>query len=149
MLYINRESAKKTLRQALSPPFLLILLGSFLLWYTTRLNDNYTTEMPLNLRIDGQKYRVTAIVYGRGSTLVAQRLSLKSKLNFTMEELSTRASRENKGAFVINPTSLQRAINGKNSEMQVMQIVDAPDFVPAPEPAPDPEHEQEPAPAGK
>jgi hypothetical protein len=128
----NRDSVKSVLQQALSPAFLLILLGSCLLWFATKLGYEYTTEMPLNLRIDGQKYRITAQVTGRGSTLLAQRLSLKSPLNLTLDELSSRSSRETPGALTITPASLQRAINGTINELVVKQIVNAPEFIPAP-----------------
>lgn len=131
-LDIDRERVVKVLRQALSPTFLLILLGSFLLWYTSKLSYDYTTEMPLDLRIDGQRYRITAIVTGRGSVLVGQRLSLKGPLHITLDELSTSPSTETEGALTITAASLQNAINGKTRELNITQIVDAPDFVPAP-----------------
>ncbi len=132
---INRETLKKVVQQALSPAFLIILLGSFLLWYMTKLSHDYNNvEMPLNVRIDGQRYRVTAVVNGRGSVLMAQRLALKGKINLKMDELTARKSKENPDALTITPASLQRAIDAKTSEIKVTQIVDAPDFIPAPEP---------------
>lgn len=130
---INREKIAGVLRQALSPAFLLILFVSCLLWFTTKLGYEYTSQMPLNVRIDGQKYRVTALVQGRGSTLMAQRLSLKSPLNLSLDDLSSRSSRETEGALTITPASLQRAINDVINELKVVQIVEAPEFIPAPE----------------
>ncbi|MDR2912602.1 MAG: hypothetical protein LBV38_04795 [Alistipes sp.] len=129
---ITRDRAQKTLRQALSPTFLFILMGAALLWYTTKLGYEYSTEIPVNLRIDGQRYRLTAIVSGRGSTILAQQLSLKSALSFTLDEFSSRPSRETPGALTITPASLQRVINGKITDLVIVQVVDAPEFVPAP-----------------
>ncbi len=126
------ENLRKTLGQLLSPAFLLILLGSCLLWYTSKLGYDYTAEIPLNLRIDGQKYRVTAKVSGRGSQIVAQRLSLKSALNVALSDLSYRASPETEGAIMITPASLARAINDQIAGLVVEEVVEAPDFVPAP-----------------
>ncbi len=131
-LNINRDSLKKLVQQALSPAFLVILLGSFLLWYMTKLSYEYTTEMPLNVRIDGQKYRVTAIVHGRGSVLMAQKLLLKGKLNLKMDDLSVRQSKNDPHALTITPASLQRAINSEIKDLDVTQVIDAPDFVPEP-----------------
>ncbi|MDR2890076.1 MAG: hypothetical protein LBV18_00455 [Alistipes sp.] len=129
---INRERVIGVLRQALSPAFLLILLVSCLLWFTTKLGYEYTSQMPLKVRIDGQKYKVTALVTGRGSTILAQRLSLKSPLDLSLDDLSSRSSRQTKGALTITPASLQRAINDAVNELKVEQIVEAPEFVPAP-----------------
>ncbi len=125
------DGVRGVFRQALSPTFLFILLGSAMLWYVSKLGNNYDTEMPLNIRIDGQKYRLTANVSGRGSTILAQRLSLKSRLNFTLDELVSRPSRDNPGSLTITPVSLQRAINGKISDLTVVEVTKAPDFVPA------------------
>lgn len=131
LLNITGENVRKVVREALSPTFLVIFLASALLWYTTKLSSEYTAEMPLTIRIDGQKYRLTAIVSGRGSTILAQRMSLKRKLNLTLEELSPRPSRGILGALTIAPPSLQNAINGKMSDdLRVVQIVDAPEFIP-------------------
>ncbi len=132
VLNITGESVQKVLRQAISPTFLTMLLIAALLWYTSKLSDVYDYEMPLNIRIDGQKYRLTAIVKGRGSSILAQQLSLKRRLNFTLDELSPRKSRQTIGALTISPTSLQGAINGKISDLSIVQVVDAPEFVPAP-----------------
>lgn len=96
--------------------------------------------MPLKVRIDGQKYRITAKVSGRGSIIVAQRLSLKSPLNLSLSELSSRSSRETPGALIITPASLQRAINNVINELKVTQIIEAPEFIPEPK---EPEKETE------
>lgn len=135
------EKIRKGLRQLLSPAFILILLGSCLLWYTSKLGHEYTAEMPINVRIDGQKYRITAMVTGRGSQIVAQRLSLKSRLEITLDDLSYRASRETEGALIITPASLARAINDKISDLVIDEVIEAPEFVPAP-PEPEPEAEK-------
>lgn len=119
------------LRQALSPTFLVILLGATVLWYISKLSNEYETEMSLNLRIDGQKYKPTVIIHGRGSDILARQLSLKSRLNFTLEELSPRPSRKTLGALTITPASLMKAINEKISGgLKVMEVVEAPEFAP-------------------
>lgn len=129
---IDSERLKKLFHQAISPVFIMILMGSCLLWFIKKLDHEYTATIPLNVWIDGQKYRMAAIVTGRGSTIVAQQMSLKSKLHLTLDELSTRRSREKEGALTITPASLGRAINAKINGLKVDQVVEAPDFIPAP-----------------
>lgn len=137
MLNITGDKVRRVLQQALSPTFLFILLASALLWYTSKLSHQYDTELPLGIRIDGQKYRLTAIVSGRGSAILAQRLSLKRKLSFTLDELSPRPSRTTLGALTIAPASLQKAINGKISDLVVVEVIDAPEFIPSAAPGTD------------
>ncbi len=128
---ITREGVRGVLRQALSPTFLIILLGATLSWYASKLSSEYTTEIPFGIRIDGQKYRLTAVVSGRGSVILAQRMSLKHKLRFTLDELSARDSRTTLGASTISRPSLQNAINGKISgDIRIVQVTEAPEFVP-------------------
>jgi hypothetical protein len=127
-LNINRESLRALLKHAISPVFLVLLLSSFVLWYTTKLGKDYDIEMPLNVRIDGQRYRVTAQVQGKGSTIMAQRLSLKSKINIKLTELKVRKSPENPNALIITPTSLVKAIDSKTNDLKVVQIIEMPDF---------------------
>ncbi len=127
---ITKEGVRGVIRQALSPTFLIILFGSALSWYASNLSNEYTTEIPLGIRIDGEKYRLTAEVSGRGSAILGQRLSLKRKLNFSIDDLSPRQSRTTLGAFTIPRPSLQNAINSEISGLRIVQVTDAPDFMP-------------------
>ena len=129
---ITGDGVRKVVREALSPTFLIILLGSALLWYTSKLSNSYDTEIPLSVRIDGQRYRFTAIVSGRGSAIMARQLSLKRRPSFTLEELSSHPSRETPGALTITPASLLKAFNGKNTDLIIGQVTEAPDFIPEP-----------------
>lgn len=106
----------------------------------SKLSYDYTTDIPINVHIDGKKYRLTATVTGRGSKIVAQRLSLKSRLDVALSDLSYRASPETEGAIMITPASLERAINARITDLTIDEVVEAPDFVPAP---PEPELETE------
>lgn len=127
-LNINRESLRELLKHALSPVFLILLLTSFVLWYTTKLGKEYTTQMPINVQIDGRRYKLTAEVHGKGSTLMAQRLALKSKINIALSELSVKPSPDDLSVLVITPASMLKAINAKTSDIKVLQIIDMPDF---------------------
>ncbi len=126
--YINGESVRKALRQLLSPVFLLILLATTLMWFASELSRQYTTEIPLHIRVEGEKYRLTAVVQGYGSTILAQRLSLNRKPAFTLEELFADPS----GGITLQ--SLVRAIDPRLKNLTVVQIVEAPGLLPETEP---------------
>jgi hypothetical protein len=127
------DSIRKVLGRALSPAFLLILLSSCLLWYMAKLSHEYTAEIPLKLRIDGRKYRVEAVVTGRGSMLMAHQLSLK-KVSLRSEDLTIRPSKETPGVQTITKASLQKALTNKLGDLKIVQIEDITDFVPTPNP---------------
>jgi type IV secretory pathway VirB10-like protein len=126
------ERIRGIVRQALSPTFLSIVLCAAVLWYIAKLGREYTTELDMSVRIDGQKYRLSVVVYGRGSAILAQQLSLKSRLNLTLDELSPRPSRETLGALTISPASLTKAINTKltDEDIKIMEVTEAPEFIP-------------------
>lgn len=131
LLHTVGERARRIVRQMLSPTFLVILLTAAVIWYASKLNNPYDTEMALYIRVDGQKYRVTTIVSARGSAILARKLSLKRLQNFTLEELSARRSRTNVGAYTFAPASLQKAINDRlGDDFVIVSVVDAPEFVP-------------------
>jgi len=131
LLYTVGERARRMVRQMLSPTFLVILLTAAVMWYTSKLSTTYDTEMGLDIRIDGQKYRVTAIVSGRGTAILARKLSLKRAQNFTLDELLARRSRTNVGAYTFAPASLQKAINDRmGDDFVIVSVTDAPEFVP-------------------
>jgi hypothetical protein len=130
LLHITGEQVRKVLREAFTPTFLVILAGSALVWYASRLSGEYTTEMPLSIRIEGERYRLTATVTGRGSAILAQKLSLKRRLDFALDELSSRPSREVAGALTITGSSLKAAINGKISDLTLVDVTEAPEFTP-------------------
>jgi hypothetical protein len=132
LLHTIGDRLRRTIRRMLSPTFLAILLSAATLWYASKLNRSYDTEMALDIRIDGQKYRLTTIVTGRGSAILARKLSLKRAPRFTLEELSPRTSRKDVGAYSFAPASLQKAINDKtvDDDFVVISVTDAPEFVP-------------------
>jgi hypothetical protein len=134
LLTVVADKIRGVIRQALSPTFLIILVISVMLWYALKLNNVYETDIPINIGIDGQKYRITATVKGRGSTILAHQLSLKRRLNFTLDDFSIRRSRETPGAYTISPTSLQRVINERmkeKSDVEIKGVVESPEFVPS------------------
>lgn len=123
---INKETFRRLLKHALSPVFLVLLLSSFVLWFTTQLGIVYDTEIPINIRIDGQKYRITADVRAKGSTLMAQRLSLKSKISLKSSELTAKPSPDDPAWLIVDEGALRALVNSKTSDLEIKKITTLP-----------------------
>ncbi|MBQ5853306.1 MAG: hypothetical protein IIW53_04355, partial [Rikenellaceae bacterium] len=52
------------LRNSVSPVFVLLLFASFVLWYITKLDYNYTTDIPVRVNLDGYKFKVECTAEG-------------------------------------------------------------------------------------
>ncbi len=119
-----KDKLRNVLKHVLSPVFLGLLAVSFMLWYIIKLSYTYTTEMPINILVDGQKLRVTCVVQGQGSTL--QRFRMFSRINVKRSELAVSPSPDNPDMLVISPQSLEKAISVKSNDFKILSITDIP-----------------------
>ncbi|UKI39239.1 MAG: hypothetical protein L6V35_09035 [Alistipes putredinis] len=107
-----KDSLRKFFGQLISPVFVTLLFASLTLWYVSKLGYTYTTEMPVNINIDGQRLKVTCLVEGRGTALWGQRMSLRNKINIKSSELKTRPS-DNPPYVIIDSASLGKVLSLK------------------------------------
>ena len=113
-----------------SPVFLALLVASFILWYTAKLNYTYTTEQVVRLDVDGQRFEVTCVVEGVGTNLFAYRVYMNKVLRIPLTELKFKRSREegHEGKVVIDPQSLQNAITVQFSDIKIVSIGAVPEI---------------------
>lgn len=123
--------ARKFFRQLLSPVFLTLLFASFVLWYVSKLSYTYTTEMPVNVRIDGRRLRVMCVVEGRGTALWGQRMSLRNRINIKSSELKMTPA-ASAPYVLIDSASLGKALTLKASDgnFRIISITEIPEFNP-------------------
>ena len=57
------------LRNYVSPVFLVLLAVSFTLWYISKLNYTYTTDLKIKVKVNGERLIVPCVVEGKGTTL--------------------------------------------------------------------------------
>ena len=105
-----------------------MLLVSTMMWYLTKLNQDYTAEIPVLVDIDGNKFKVTCVATGSGYSLLSRRVFNKSKINMRFSEVSTTPSVINPGYYVVSPSSLQTAISLSNSGIKIESIGDIPEI---------------------
>ncbi len=126
-----KDSLRKFFGQLISPVFVTLLFASLTLWYVSKLGYTYTTEMPVNINIDGQRLKVTCLVEGRGTALWGQRMSLRNKINIKSSELKTRPS-DNPPYVIIDSASLGKVLSLKagSGDFRIISVTDIPQFNP-------------------
>lgn len=126
-----KDSLRKFLGQLISPVFVTMLVAALILWYVSKLSYTYTTEMPININIDGQRIKVTCLVEGRGTALWGERMSLRSKINIKSSELRTRPS-GNPPYVIIDSASLGKimSLKANSGDFRIISVTDIPEFNP-------------------
>lgn len=119
---------RKTFRQYVSPVFLLLLLLSTVLWYITKLSYTYTAEIPVSVRIGNNHFRVRCVAEGTGSRLFAHRFFLHKDLVLDVDDVQLTPLLRDKGAYVINPFSLQNAISARNGDIHIISVGELPEI---------------------
>lgn len=110
------------LRNSVSPVFVLLLFASFVLWYITKLDYNYTTNIPVRVNLDGYKFKVECTAEGRGSELVAHRFNMVDKTKLTFTRVLHAPMAGDSCEIVLSPSSLMNAIATTYPNIRIISI---------------------------
>ena len=110
------------LRNSVSPVFVLLLFASFVLWYITKLDYNYTTDIPVRVNLDGYKFKVECTAEGRGSELVAHRFHMVDKTKLTFTRVLHAPMANDSCEIVLSPSSLMNAIATTYPDIRIISI---------------------------
>lgn len=110
------------LRNSVSPVFVLLLFASFVLWYITKLDYNYTTNIPVRVNLDGYKFKVECTAEGRGSELVAHRFNMVDKTRLTFTRVLHAPMAGDSCEIVLSPSSLMNAIATTYPDIRIISI---------------------------
>ena len=115
-------------KRSISPAFIAMFVASFVLWYITKLNYNYTTDYNVRLNIGGEKVEVPCVIEGKGTNLFNYKFQLSKRLRIPLEELSYQTVSDDFGEVFlqIDPKSLQNAISVRVSDIKVVSLGDVP-----------------------
>lgn len=122
------QKKKFSLRWFVSPVFLVMLVVSVSMWYLSKLNGDYTAEIPVMVNIGGNEFKVTCVATASGHQLLSYRLFKRSEIDLTFSDVTTTPSVTNPGYFVIEPSSLQTAISLANNNLRIVSIGDIPEI---------------------
>jgi hypothetical protein len=109
-----------------SPVFLTMLVISFFLWYGLKMSHVYTTDIPIVVKIEGERYRIRCMVEARGTELWSQRISFGSKYNISLAELSPRVNSPEDQYYTLNTSALGNAIMQRSGSIKVLEVIEAP-----------------------
>jgi hypothetical protein len=127
------EKIKSFLRRIIgyiTPGYVAMVVAAFVLWYITKLGDNYTTEHDVIVVIDGKEYEVGCSVRGKGTNLISYTLARKSS-HFVVpaEELSFDkevTGDDGKTYRHVTNVSLQQALNARMNDVDVLAVTGVP-----------------------
>ena len=109
-------------RSKVSTAFLISLGLSFIFWYSGKLQYTYTTEMPLNVVLEGEKYRVTCVVEGTGHSILSARYFERRTVKLNTAEVTIVPVDDEEGTRLVTPESLQGALALRYSEIKIQSV---------------------------
>ena len=124
MKYI--KSFFRWLRRCISPVYVMMFIAAFILWYSTKLGDTYTTEHEVVIVVAGEEHSVDCTIRGKGTDLVGYTLwSRGDRFTIPLGELSFEEGvveeNDSRGRH-ISAVSLQQAIAARMSDVEVLSV---------------------------
>lgn len=114
----------------ITPGYVAMVVAAFVLWYITKLGENYTTEHDVVVVIDDKEYEVGCTVRGKGTNLISYTFANKnSYFVVPSEELSfDKEVTDDDGRTYRHVTnvSLQQALNARMNDVDVLAVSGVP-----------------------
>ncbi|MBO7235304.1 MAG: hypothetical protein J6V05_01790 [Alistipes sp.] len=123
------ERIKSFFRRIISyitPGYVAMVVAAFVLWYITKLGENYTTDHDVVVVIEGKSYDVDCTIRGKGTNLISYTLSNRRN-NFVVSpaELSfdKEVTDDNGRTYRhVTSVSLQQALNARMNDIDVIAV---------------------------
>lgn len=123
------ERIKSFIRRIISyitPGYVAMVVAAFVLWYITKLGENYTTDHDVVVVIEGKSYDVDCTIRGKGTNLISYTLSNRRN-NFVVSpaELSfdKEVTDDNGRTYRhVTSVSLQQALNARMNDVDVIAV---------------------------
>lgn len=116
----------KRIRAYITPGYVAMVVMAFVLWYITKLGENYTTDHEVVVEIEGKEYDVDCTIRGKGTNLISYTLS-SSRSNFVVPSAELSFDKEvtdDNGRTYRHVTnvSLQQALNARMNDVDVIAV---------------------------
>lgn len=120
------KSIIRRIREYITPGYVAMLVAAFILWYITKLGENYTTDHEVVVEIEGKAYDVDCTIRGKGTNLISYTLSSRrNKFVVPSAELSfDKEVTDDRGLTYRHVTnvSLQQALNARMNDIDVIAV---------------------------
>lgn len=118
------------LRKWISPVYVAMLVAAFILWFITKLGDEYTTDHEVTVVIENVEYNVNCTIRGKGTDLIYYTLSSKrSRFTIPISDLTLdKPMVDNDGNNIIHVTaeSLKLALAQRMDNIEVVSVGSVP-----------------------
>lgn len=123
------ERIKSFIRRIISyitPGYVAMVVMAFVLWYITKLGENYTTDHEVVVEIEGKEYDVDCTIRGKGTNLISYTLSSR-RSNFVVPSAELSFDKEvtdDNGRTYrhVTSVSLQQALNARMNDVDVIAV---------------------------
>lgn len=116
-----------------SPPFVILVCASFIMWYILKLQYTYTTDLAVLVNIEGEHMRVPCVIEGKGTNLFGYRVYMHKEIKIPLSDLKyttisdmNDTTGEVADSIIIDPQSIQSAISVRFSDIKVISVGDIP-----------------------
>ena len=106
----------------ITPAFLITLAMAFIFWYSGKLGYTYTTEIPVNVEIEGQRVRTFCMVEGTGHNILSARYFKRRTVKLQRFDVDLMLVDGASNTYEISPTSLQNALSVRNSSLKIISV---------------------------
>ena len=118
------------LRKWISPVYVAMLVAAFILWYITKLGDEYTTDHEVTVVIEDVEYNVNCTIRGKGTDLIYYTMSSKrSRFTIPINDLTLdKPMVDNDGNSIVHVTaeSLKIALAQRMDNIEVVSVGSVP-----------------------
>ncbi len=125
---MNKYTVRILLRRR-TLTFLVFLTISAILWYITKLSYVYQTEIPVKVSVAGNIITARTLVEGSGYKILAYRHFFNKPVEIPLGELELSPVSDIAGEFTIDPSSMQRALAHRKSDIKVVSVGNLPQVV--------------------
>lgn len=124
------KSFLKRIISYITPGYIVMVVAAFVLWYITKLGEEYTTEHEVAVIIDGEEYKVKCKVQGKGTNLIAYTMSDdNSSFIVPSSELSFDNVEKGEDGVMyrhVANVSLQQALSARMTDVNVLAVTGDP-----------------------
>lgn len=116
----------KRIMSYITPGYVAMVVAAFILWYITKLGENYTTDHEVVVEIEGKEYDVDCTIRGKGTNLISYTLSSRRN-NFVVPAAELSFDKEvtddnGRNYRHVTSVSLQQALNARMNDVDVIAV---------------------------
>lgn len=111
-----------SVRQRITPAFLVALGLALIFWYSGKLQYTYTAEVPVTVIIEGDRHRATCVMEGTGHSIMGARYFKRKTVKLQRTDVEMIPVEGMSNTWDVAPESLQSAISVRYPSLKVLSV---------------------------